>query len=208
MDITGSNKTDEKQTAEENAANDDVFGARLAELSAIKPTSSTKFKPESSNSSFSQFASMVSSEPPPLDTVEDTITDNNDFGGFSDFPGDSSNKSSINTIAPSNEFGDFSTLQGESSNKASIKTTAPSNDFGDFSTQQGDSSNKPSINTTAPSNDFGDFSTLQGESSNKPSIISTALSNDFGAFSTLQGCLLYTSPSPRDKRQSRMPSSA
>ena len=24
----------------------------------------------------------------------------------------------------------------------------------------------------------------------------------------LQGCLLYTSPSPRDKRQSRMPSSA
>ena len=25
---------------------------------------------------------------------------------------------------------------------------------------------------------------------------------------TLKGCLLYTSPSPRDKRQSRMPSSA
>ena len=25
---------------------------------------------------------------------------------------------------------------------------------------------------------------------------------------TLMGCLLYTSPSPRDKRQSRMPSSA
>ena len=25
---------------------------------------------------------------------------------------------------------------------------------------------------------------------------------------TLAGCLLYTSPSPRDKRQSRMPSSA
>ena len=24
----------------------------------------------------------------------------------------------------------------------------------------------------------------------------------------IQGCLLYTSPSPRDKRQSRMPSSA
>ena len=27
-------------------------------------------------------------------------------------------------------------------------------------------------------------------------------------FSTLETCLLYTSPSPRDKRQSRMPSSA
>ena len=29
-----------------------------------------------------------------------------------------------------------------------------------------------------------------------------------GAVETLKGCLLYTSPSPRDKRQSRMPSSA
>ena len=27
-------------------------------------------------------------------------------------------------------------------------------------------------------------------------------------FSVVMGCLLYTSPSPRDKRQSRMPSSA
>ena len=27
-------------------------------------------------------------------------------------------------------------------------------------------------------------------------------------YSSLMGCLLYTSPSPRDKRQSRMPSSA
>ena len=27
-------------------------------------------------------------------------------------------------------------------------------------------------------------------------------------FDILKGCLLYTSPSPRDKRQSRMPSSA
>ena len=31
------------------------------------------------------------------------------------------------------------------------------------------------------------------------------ISQDFGRF---QNCLLYTSPSPRDKRQSRMPSSA
>ena len=29
-----------------------------------------------------------------------------------------------------------------------------------------------------------------------------------GYFSALETCLLYTSPSPRDKRQSRMPSSA
>ena len=30
----------------------------------------------------------------------------------------------------------------------------------------------------------------------------------FEAMGTYYGCLLYTSPSPRDKRQSRMPSSA
>ena len=29
-----------------------------------------------------------------------------------------------------------------------------------------------------------------------------------GTNGTVKGCLLYTSPSPRDKRQSRMPSSA
>ena len=29
-----------------------------------------------------------------------------------------------------------------------------------------------------------------------------------GTFTDLNSCLLYTSPSPRDKRQSRMPSSA
>ena len=28
------------------------------------------------------------------------------------------------------------------------------------------------------------------------------------SYSPVDGCLLYTSPSPRDKRQSRMPSSA
>ena len=32
--------------------------------------------------------------------------------------------------------------------------------------------------------------------------------NDFSHFTYYQLCLLYTSPSPRDKRQSRMPSSA
>ena len=33
-------------------------------------------------------------------------------------------------------------------------------------------------------------------------------SKNDGTFMVLTGCLLYTSPSPRDKRQSRMPSSA
>ena len=32
--------------------------------------------------------------------------------------------------------------------------------------------------------------------------------DDFDVFMTFNNCLLYTSPSPRDKRQSRMPSSA
>ena len=36
----------------------------------------------------------------------------------------------------------------------------------------------------------------------------TLMSNIGGASGPLYGCLLYTSPSPRDKRQSRMPSSA
>ena len=31
---------------------------------------------------------------------------------------------------------------------------------------------------------------------------------NIGDVGTINGCLLYTSPSPRDKRQSRMPSSA
>ena len=37
---------------------------------------------------------------------------------------------------------------------------------------------------------------------------SKKLNNDTKIVYTLCGCLLYTSPSPRDKRQSRMPSSA
>ena len=37
-----------------------------------------------------------------------------------------------------------------------------------------------------------------------PDVYRTTLSNGIGVL----GCLLYTSPSPRDKRQSRMPSSA
>ena len=34
------------------------------------------------------------------------------------------------------------------------------------------------------------------------------LRNKYGAQQPLKGCLLYTSPSPRDQRGSRMPSSA
>ena len=34
------------------------------------------------------------------------------------------------------------------------------------------------------------------------------LSHEWGEMRSMLGCLLYTSPSPRDKRQSRMPSSA
>ena len=37
---------------------------------------------------------------------------------------------------------------------------------------------------------------------------STTLDIDYVYFDNDQACLLYTSPSPRDKRQSRMPSSA
>ena len=36
----------------------------------------------------------------------------------------------------------------------------------------------------------------------------TSMFNFGQSFGILKGCLLYTSPSPRDKRQSRMPSSA
>ena len=46
-------------------------------------------------------------------------------------------------------------------------------------------------------------------SSNKVIIILTGEPTSFiDAYSLIKACLLYTSPSPRDKRQSRMPSSA
>ena len=38
--------------------------------------------------------------------------------------------------------------------------------------------------------------------------ITEALNTDFGSRSPNQSCLLYTSPSPRDVEESRMPSSA
>ena len=46
--------------------------------------------------------------------------------------------------------------------------------------------------------------------SEKPEPVSFSAQTDDGVFNSTQhkGCLLYTSPSPRDKRQSRMPSSA
>ena len=44
----------------------------------------------------------------------------------------------------------------------------------------------------------------------KLGLISSALaqSSDYAHLTDYKSCLLYTSPSPRDKRQSRMPSSA
>ena len=45
-----------------------------------------------------------------------------------------------------------------------------------------------------------------GESKEKP--LETIETNIIGTANLLEGCLLYTSPSPRDKTVSRMPSSA
>ena len=39
-------------------------------------------------------------------------------------------------------------------------------------------------------------------------IMAESLTNDTAVILLANACLLYTSPSPRDKRQSRMPSSA
>ena len=53
--------------------------------------------------------------------------------------------------------------------------------------------------------DSGDFILFYGEGVSKVALRSGRLSKELNRFDT---CLLYTSPSPRDKRQSRMPSSA
>ena len=61
---------------------------------------------------------------------------------------------------------------------------------------------------------FGALSPLEGFRAYRrlnPDVILLDLSfgpNMFGGFAFIKRCLLYTSPSPRDKRQSRMPSSA
>ena len=54
-------------------------------------------------------------------------------------------------------------------------------------------------------NDARDFNTLSINNS-QPSALGAAVTSNARAGSNT--CLLYTSPSPRDKRQSRMPSSA
>ena len=43
---------------------------------------------------------------------------------------------------------------------------------------------------------------------NQISILTTAVSENKNSIDTLRSCLLYTSPSPRDRQKSRMPSSA
>ena len=42
----------------------------------------------------------------------------------------------------------------------------------------------------------------------QPGAVAADWNSVYPAHKTAKGCLLYTSPSPRDKRQSRMPSSA
>ena len=41
-----------------------------------------------------------------------------------------------------------------------------------------------------------------------PSELASAISDSFGSVDQFKACLLYTSPSPRDRTRSRMPSSA
>ena len=45
-------------------------------------------------------------------------------------------------------------------------------------------------------------------SNNEDGVDNFVASSFYGSYVDIEGCLLYTSPSPRDKRQSRMPSSA
>ena len=51
------------------------------------------------------------------------------------------------------------------------------------------------------------MTTTENLMQSKPDI-SISVNQAFGFDTDLHVCLLYTSPSPRDKRQSRMPSSA
>ena len=56
---------------------------------------------------------------------------------------------------------------------------------------------------------YSDLEGVFGQVSKKMTqYISNKLNVDLKEAKELQTCLLYTSPSPRDKRQSRMPSSA
>ena len=54
--------------------------------------------------------------------------------------------------------------------------------------------------------DNGSVEVLKGKESDNPSHIATLQTGDF--FGEMSICLLYTSPSPRDRTRSRMPSSA
>ena len=49
---------------------------------------------------------------------------------------------------------------------------------------------------------------LNDASYRKPTGMFDVATSSSGEVYAINGCLLYTSPSPRDKRQSRMPSSA
>ena len=67
--------------------------------------------------------------------------------------------------------------------------------------QASDDSNTDTITITVTVVDVNDAPTVSSE-------ISDATIDEDSAYSLDVSCLLYTSPSPRDKRQSRMPSSA
>ena len=54
----------------------------------------------------------------------------------------------------------------------------------------------------------GSFPRAKNYIGNKERDVTVWCSNDYLGMGQNKDCLLYTSPSPRDKRQSRMPSSA
>ena len=76
-----------------------------------------------------------------------------------------------------------------------------------FSTQILSKSNDPSLFNTKLNQDIDnfEFDTLEGKSI---SIKDSFSETHADAFLVIKNCLLYTSPSPRDVRSSRMPSSA
>ena len=60
----------------------------------------------------------------------------------------------------------------------------------------------PTVTHTETADEFGDTELIGYIGGGK------TLTESVSAYGELSACLLYTSPSPRDKRQSRMPSSA
>ena len=70
-----------------------------------------------------------------------------------------------------------------------------------------ESSNKPQVTDKEAEEAIKKLLAWMGEDPNREGLIETP-KRVVKAFKEYFNCLLYTSPSPRDKRQSRMPSSA